>query len=108
MTNFDMNTDIRFSSVNDAVNSINQSRENIEGYLDNFADAVRELIANRDFVGAAADSFEEGFDRLKKEKFDTFINLVKEFADVIAAGSAATEETAKAAEADATTNLYLG
>ena len=108
MASMDMNTDIRFSSVNEAVKNIRQSRKNIEGYLDDFADAVRELIVNRDFVGAAADSFEESFDRLKKEKFDTFINLVEEFAGVIEDASATTEETAKAAETDATTNLYLG
>jgi uncharacterized protein YukE len=108
MANYEMNTDIKFSSVEAAVKDIRQSRENIEGYLENFADAVRELIANKKFVGAAADTFEEGFDRLKKEKFGTFISLVNEFADVIDAGSKSTEETAKAAEADATTNLYLG
>jgi len=108
MANFEMNTDIKFSSVDDAVSRINTSREAIEGYLEDFANAVRELIQNRDFVGAAADSFEDGFARLKQDKFDTYISLVKDFANVISAGKASTEETAKAAEADATTNLYLG
>ena len=85
MSNYEMNTDIKFSSVDDAVTRINESRENIEGYLEEFADAVRELITNKDFVGTAADSFEDGFARLKREKFDTYISLVKDFSNVIVA-----------------------
>lgn len=102
------NTDIKFSSVEEAVSRIDTSRENMETELENFANAVRTLIANHDFVGTAADSFEESFERLKKEKFDDYIALVKDFSTVMTKGKEATEATAAAADADATSNLYMG
>ena len=102
------NTDIRFSSVEDAVNQINEARENIETELSNFEAAVKKLIEDKDFVGTAADPFDASFAQLKKDKFDSYISLVKDFATVIRTGKDATQETAEAAEADATNNLYLG
>ncbi len=108
MANEEIRTDIKFSSVEDAVRQITEAKDNMESELDNFTRAVRTLIQNGDFVGSAADSFEDGFERLKKEKFDSFISLVKDFSTVITKGKVSTEETARAAEADATTNLYLG
>ena len=101
------NTDITFSSVEDAVNSIDKSRSNMEAELENFANAVRTLIANHDFVGTAADSFEESFTKLKNEKFDTYLSLIKDFSTVLTKGKEMTEETAAAADADATSNLYM-
>lgn len=100
------NTDITFSSVEDAVNRIDKSRQAMEDELEHFANAVRTLIANHDFVGTAADSFEESFQKLKQEKFDAYLSLIKDFSRVLTKGKEATQDTAAAAEADATANLY--
>ncbi len=100
------NTNIKFSSVETAVNEIVTGRTNMEQDLETFANVVRTLIMNGDFIGTAADTFETSFEDLKKQRFEAYISLVQDFADTIAKASKATQDTAQALEADASQNLY--
>lgn len=100
------NTNIKFSSVGDAVTEIINGRNNMESDLENFANVVRTLIMNGDFVGTAADTFEATFEDLKKQRFEAYISLVQDFADTIASASKSTQDTAQSLEADASQNLY--
>ncbi len=100
------NTNIKFSSVEAAVGEIVAGRGNMEVDLENFANVVRNLILNGDFIGTAADTFEANFENLKKQRFEAYITLVQDFADTIAKASRATQDTAQALEADASQNLY--
>lgn len=100
------NTSIKFSSLETAVNELTTGRSNMEATLEEFANIIRSLIMNGDLVGTAADTFEQSFDDLKKQKFDAYINLVQEFAEVISKASQATQATAQALEADANQTLY--
>ncbi len=99
-------TSIKFSSVETAVNELTTGRSNMESTLDEFANIIRTLIANGDLVGSAADSFEQSFEELKKQKFDAYISLVQEFADVISKAGQATQATAQALDAAANQTLY--
>ncbi len=100
------NTNIKFSSVEAAVGEIVAGRGNMETDLENFANVVRNLILNGDFIGTAADTFEANFENLKKQRFEAYISLVQDFADTISKASRATQDTAQALEADASQNLY--
>lgn len=100
------NTNIKFSSVETAVNEIVTGRTNMEQDLETFANVVRTLIMNGDFIGTAADTFETSFEELKKQRFEAYIALVQDFADTIAKASRATQDTAQALDADASQNLY--
>ena len=106
MANVDYSTDIKFSSVEEAVTKIEDNRKLIENELVVFERAVKDLIDNKGLVGKAAITFDESFEALKREKFDTFNSLIKDFATVIRTGKEATEDTAQAADADATSTLY--
>ncbi len=99
-------TSIKFSSVETAVNELTTGRNNMESTLDEFANIIRTLIANGDLVGTAADTFEQSFEDLKKQKFESYIALVQEFAEVISKAGQATHATAQALEADANQTLY--
>lgn len=99
-------TSIKFSSVETAVNELTTGRNNMESTLDEFANIIRTLIANGDLVGTAADTFEQSFEDLKKNKFESYITLVQEFADVISKAGQATQATAQGLEADASQTLY--
>ena len=59
-----------------------------------------------DLVGTAADTFEQSFEDLKKQRFESYISLVQDFADIISKAGQATQATAQALEADATQNLF--
>ena len=100
------NTNIKFSSVETAVTEIVNGRTNMETELENFANVVRNLITNGDFIGTAAETFETSFEELKKQRFEAYIGLVQDFADTISKASKATQDTAQALDADATQNLY--
>lgn len=100
------NTNIKFSSVDAAVTEIKTVRENMDTALETFERAVKTLINEGDYVGLAADTFEDSMERLKRDKFQKFSDLVNQFAETISKGGKSTEETAKAAEADAAQNLY--
>lgn len=100
------NTNIKFSSVETAVTEIVNGRTNMESDLETFANVVRTLIQNGDFIGTAADTFETTFEDLKKQRFEAYIALVQDFADTISKASKATQDTAQALEADASQNLY--
>lgn len=99
-------TSIKFSSVETAVSEINTGRNNMESTLEEFANIVRTLISNGDLVGTAADTFEQTFEDLKKQRFESYISLVQDFADIISKAGQATQATAQALEADASQNLY--
>lgn len=99
-------TRITFSSVEQAVDEIKNGRKNMEGNLDDFATIIRNLIANGDLVGTAAETFEQTFEDLKKQRFDSYINLVEDFANIIAKASQSTQDTAAALDNDATQILY--
>jgi uncharacterized protein YukE len=100
------NTNIKFSSVETAVSEILNGRTNMESELENFANVVRNLIMNGDFIGTAADTFETSFEDLKKKRFEAYISLVQDFADTISKASRATQDTAQALDSDASQNLY--
>lgn len=100
------NTNIKFSSVETAVGEILTGRTNMETDLETFANVVRTLIMNGDFIGTAADTFETSFEDLKKQRFEAYITLVQDFADTISKASQATQDTAQALDVDASQNLY--
>ncbi len=100
------NTNIKFSSVESAVTEIKTVRENMDSALESFENAVKTLINEGDYVGMAADTFDDSMQRLKRDKFEAFSDLINQFADTISAAGKRTEETAKAAEMDAAQNLY--
>lgn len=100
------NTNIKFSSVENAVSEIITGRNNMENELENFANVVRSLIMNGDFIGTAADTFEATFEDLKKKRFEAYVALIQDFADTISKAGQATHDTATALESDASQNLY--
>jgi uncharacterized protein YukE len=92
---------IKFSSLEDAVKKINDGRANMEAALDGIKSAVVELIDNKVIEGEAAATFENRFEELKNRRFDKYIALVQDFANIIEGSRRSTQETADSINQDA-------
>lgn len=92
---------IKFSSLEDAVKKINDGRANMEAALDGIKSAVVELIDNKVIEGEAAATFENRFEELKNKRFDKYIALVQDFANIIEGSRRSTQETADSINQDA-------
>ncbi len=100
------NTQIKFSSVQSAVDEIVRLRTSMETDLIEFENTIRTMIERRQLVGKAADTFEASFGELKKTKFEPYVALVQNFIDTISKASQATESTASALDRDAENILF--
>ena len=92
---------IKFSSLEDAVKKINDGRANMEAALDGIKSAVMDLIDNKVIEGEAAATFETRFEELKNRRFDKYIALVQDFANIIEGSRRSTQETADSINQDA-------
>ena len=92
---------IKFSSLEDAVKKINDGRANMEAAFDGIKSAVVELIDNKVIEGEAAATFENRFEELKNRRFDKYIALVQDFANIIEGSRRSTQETADSINQDA-------
>ena len=73
----------------------------MEAALDGIKSAVVELIDNKVIEGEAAATFENRFEELKNRRFDKYIALVQDFANIIEGSRRSTQETADSINQDA-------
>lgn len=94
---YDNSTNITFSSVRENANTINTCKNQMDSLFNEFGNTIRDLIAKEAFVGSAADAFEDKFNTLKG-KFDSYVNTVNEFYNMISGAATSTEQTQKRLE----------
>ena len=85
-------TSIQYESVKAAVDEILGRSTSMAGLFDAFRASMGRIYQEDVFEGEASESFNAKFNNLKK-RFDAYVELVKEFADVIEGAREQTQAT---------------
>ena len=87
-------TRINYEKVENAVDSITSSSEEMDSLFDEFRKSMGVIYQDDVLEGEAGNSLQEKFDELKT-KFDAYVNEVKRFAATIEKAKTSTELTEK-------------
>ena len=101
----DGNTTITYEKVRSDANTIKECSSTMKNIFDDFGTSMNKVGAEDVFAGDASESLGQRFNSLKG-KFDNYVRLVNDFANMILGASEATAATeqALAAEADKLAN----
>ena len=85
-------TSIQYEAVKAAVDEIQNRSESMASLFDEFRASMGRIYQDDVFEGEASESFNDKFNSLK-QKFDIYVQTVKEFADIIERARTETQAT---------------
>jgi len=88
-------TTIEYEAVKNAVDEIKQRSQSMSGLFDEFRASMGRIYQDDVFVGEASESFNDKFNNLKK-RFDAYVQLVDDFANIIEGARESTQATEQA------------